>query len=330
MRRRTGAATSRTSRRWPTTEDSGVAAAPDRWSQWLGERRDAGDDGQRRVWRGRLTAIRDRVLDQAGGLDGATLLDVGCGDGLIGLEALDRVGQSGTVLFADISPALLEQAEKAASDLGLADRARFVHTDAVELGGIADGSVDVITTRSVLIYVVDKPAAFAAMHRVLRPEGRISLFEPINALMYPEPREQLWGYDIAPLVDLADQIKREYKRLSGPETQTMLDFDDRDLVRWATEAGFPEVRLTLHHEVVPGAMRATSFDTFLDGAPNPLAPTLRETIDSALDGPERQQLLDYLHSRFTTTLPIQHWAVAYLQARRSYKSTDSASGISGA
>ncbi|MBV9724791.1 MAG: methyltransferase domain-containing protein, partial [Gammaproteobacteria bacterium] len=205
-----------------------------------------------------------------------------------------------------------------------ADRARFVQTDAAELGGIADGSVDVITTRSVLIYVVDKPAAFAAMHRVLRPQGRISLFEPINALMYPEPHEQLWGYDIAPVVDLADRVKREYERLCGPATQPMRDFDNRDLVHWATQAGFPEVRLTLHHEVVPGALRATSFETFLDSAPNPLAPTLRETINSALDGSERRRLIDYLRDRFTTTLPTQHWAVAYLHALRGRQSTDAA------
>lgn len=39
-------------------------AAPDRWSQWLGGRRDAGDGRQRRVSLDRLTAIRDRVKSQ--------------------------------------------------------------------------------------------------------------------------------------------------------------------------------------------------------------------------------------------------------------------------
>jgi arsenite methyltransferase len=163
------------------------------------------------------------------------------------------------------------------------------------------------------------------MHRVLRPGGLISLFEPINALMYPEPREQLWGYDITPVIELADRVKREYERLSGPGTQPMLNFDDRDLVRWAIQAGFPDVRLTLHHEVVPGALRATTFDTFLDAAPNPLAPTLRETINHALDEAEHRQFRDYLQDQFTSTLPIQHWAVAYLQARRGHQSTNGAS-----
>jgi ubiquinone/menaquinone biosynthesis C-methylase UbiE len=38
---------------------------------------------------------------------------------------------------------------------------------------VADGSVDVVTTRSVLIYVAEKAQAFAAFARVLRPQGRI-------------------------------------------------------------------------------------------------------------------------------------------------------------
>ena len=48
---------------------------------------------------------------------------------------------------------------------------------------MADGSVDVVTTRSVLIYVKDKAAALREFYRVLKPGGRVSLFEPINVLM---------------------------------------------------------------------------------------------------------------------------------------------------
>ena len=61
---------------------------------------------------------------------------------------------------------------------------------AEDLTGIADASVDVLTTRSVLIYVAEKQHALAAFARVLRPHGRISLFEPINRLMFPEPADR--------------------------------------------------------------------------------------------------------------------------------------------
>ena len=303
-----------------------MAAEKDRWARWLTDRRDASDDAQRRVSLERLRPIRDRVLEGAGPLEGATVLDVGCGDGLIGLAALERVGPSGAVIFAEVSAALLERAEHAAHECGFGDRARFLATRAEDLNGIPDGSVDVVMTRSVLIFVADKPAAFCAMHRVLRPGGRISLFEPINRLMYPEPEHRLWGYDVTAVKDLADKVKRAYARLSDPATSSMLDFDDRDLVRHAVEAGFPDVHLTLELDVAPGAMRAASFDSFIDSAPNPLAPTLRESIDDALEPSEREQFLEHLRRMFTMTQPTQLSACAYLTAHRSTTEGSSPTG----
>lgn len=48
---------------------------------------------------------RDRVLDNARVAEGETLLDVGCGEGLIGPGALER--GAGTVIFSEISQDLL-------------------------------------------------------------------------------------------------------------------------------------------------------------------------------------------------------------------------------
>src|SRR3954466_3004776 len=93
---------------------------------------------------------------------------------------------------------------------GLSDRARLVSTRAEDLAEIPEASVDVITTRSVLIYVADKAGAFAAMRRVLRGGGRISPFEPINRLMFPEPADRFWGYEIGAVADLADKVKATF------------------------------------------------------------------------------------------------------------------------
>jgi arsenite methyltransferase len=49
-----------------------------------------------------------------------------------------------------------------------------------------------VTTRSVLIYVEDRRAAFAEFFRVLRLGGRLSIFEPINRFALPH---HLFGYD---------------------------------------------------------------------------------------------------------------------------------------
>jgi arsenite methyltransferase len=107
-----------------------MAAASDRWSEWLLGRRDGGDERQRAVSVGHLAGVRSRVLANAGPLDGATLLDVGTGDGLIGLEALERVRPAGEVIFSDISEALLEHTRAAVGLRGEAERASFVVTGA--------------------------------------------------------------------------------------------------------------------------------------------------------------------------------------------------------
>jgi len=74
--------------------------------------------------------------------------------------------------------------EEAVHDLlqRVGDRASADQLDAIE-----DASVDVVTARSVLIYLDDKQPAFTEMFRVLKPGGRISLFEPINRFGSPGP-----------------------------------------------------------------------------------------------------------------------------------------------
>jgi hypothetical protein len=57
----------------------------------------------------------------------------------------------------------------------------------------------------------------------------------------------------------------------------MLDFDERDLIVFAEDAGFANIRLTLIAEVTEEPMRQTrDWEVFLNSSPNPLAPTLRE------------------------------------------------------
>jgi ubiquinone/menaquinone biosynthesis C-methylase UbiE len=255
------------------------------------------------------------VLDQAEPLEGATVLDVGCGDGLIGLAALDRVGPRGTVVFSDISDALLEHCRGAVAARGLSDRARFVHARAEDLAAIADGSVDVATSRSVLMYVEDKPAAFASLYRVLRPGARLSAFEPINMLMFPEPPDRFWGYDVRAVSELADRVKTAFAELADPAAAVMRDFDDRDLVWLAEHAGFEPIHLECHIDVEPDSqLRVVGLDALLGSAPNPLVPSLREAVSSVLSPSERETLLAHLERAIVDQRPLRRSAVAYLVA----------------
>jgi arsenite methyltransferase len=117
----------------------------DRWAEWLAERRFGGDPETRRRVLNELNQRRDTVLDLARLAEGETLLDVGCGEGLIAFGALER--GAGRVIFTDVSNDLLALCRDRARDLDVLRRCQFVQTPADALHPIADASVDVVTTR---------------------------------------------------------------------------------------------------------------------------------------------------------------------------------------
>jgi len=143
------------------------------------------------------------------------------------------------------------------------------------------------------------------------------MFEPINRLMFPEPADRFWGYDIAAVAELGNKVKAAFDELEDPATAAMIDFDDRDLVRLAEAAGFQRIHLECHIDVDPDSpMRAISLEALLDSAPNPLAPTLRETISSSLTGPEQDRFLGQLRRAVEDGDHVRRSAVAYLAAHK--------------
>ena len=267
----------------------------DRWSRWHAVRDSGGvDEGQ--VVSARLLRAREELLSAVEPLDGATLLDVGTGDGLVGLGALDLVGTRGSVIFSDISAPLLERCREA----------------------VDDSSVEVVSARAVLVFVADKAGAFAAMHRVLRPGGRISLREVVGRLMFPEPPERFWGYDLSSVVELCLRVKAAHGELENPAFRAaMLDFDDRDLVDLARAAGFDRVHVECHIDLEPGAlMPGATLERLLESAPTSVAPTIGEAVDRALNNLERREFLTALRYAIHDGNAIRRTATARVVAHK--------------
>src|SRR5438034_4688452 len=90
----------------------------DKWAEWVLARSHANDAEQKRRSLEFLGPIRDGVLEKARINPGDVVLDVGAGDGLIAFGALPLVGESGRVIFCEVSEDLLEHCRVAAEELG--------------------------------------------------------------------------------------------------------------------------------------------------------------------------------------------------------------------
>jgi phosphoethanolamine N-methyltransferase len=102
-------------------------------------------------------------------LDGAEVLDIGCGLGAIDL-LLVRAHGAARVTGIDIERPLIERARRRVAAAGLSDR---IELRLVEPGPFpfADGAFDVVFSKDSIIHIPDKTALYGEVLRVLRPGG---------------------------------------------------------------------------------------------------------------------------------------------------------------
>jgi arsenite methyltransferase len=286
----------------------------DVWATWLRTGRDGGSAQMRATNLERLASARDRILDRAEIVAGDTVLDVGTGQGLLGLAAFARIGPTGRVIFSDVSDPSLDDCRTEVAGIAASERAGFVRASATDLDGIDTASVDVLIERAVLLFIQDRARAFAEYHRVLRPGGRLSLAEPLNSWMGIDCPGYLWGYDVTEVIDLERKIYTADQENGGTADDALLcGFDERDLVAMARDAGFLRIEALSEHSLAPPPVR-DDVEVFLDTAPNPLAPTTRALMNIALTAEEALRFTSVLRDAMREGRGERRHAMVYLRA----------------
>jgi ubiquinone/menaquinone biosynthesis C-methylase UbiE len=119
-----------------------------------------------------LEAPTDTLLDMAGVASGMRVLDLACGAGSQTLKAAERVGASGGVVAADISPTMLEHVRRRAAAAGL-DNVE-THESAAEELSVVDARFDAAISRLGLMLFAAPGEAVSAVRDVLKPGGRFA------------------------------------------------------------------------------------------------------------------------------------------------------------
>jgi ubiquinone/menaquinone biosynthesis C-methylase UbiE len=109
------------------------------------------------------------LLETVGVGEGAEVLDVASGTGVVARAAVRRVGASGRVVASDFSAAMLARSAAVELPAGSAPL-EFVEASADELP-FTDGAFDVVLCQQGLQFFPQQQAAVDEMRRVLRPGG---------------------------------------------------------------------------------------------------------------------------------------------------------------
>ena len=122
-------------------------------------------------------SFRDRIVREARLTGVETLLDLGCGTGLVALAA---TGQCARVIGLDVSEEMLRRVAGTASDV---DGLEFILGDMRRIP-LPDASVDVVTSCYAFHHLGNdgKELAAAEAFRVLRPGGRLVVVDMMFAL----------------------------------------------------------------------------------------------------------------------------------------------------
>ena len=130
---------------------------------------------------------------------GQTVLDVGCGTGIVARTAADLVAPVGSVTGLDLNEAMLTVARRVRPDLD------WRQGDACALP-FDEQTFDVVLSQMALMFVPDRTAALREMGRVAKHEGTVGL-------LVPSELERQVAF--APFLDIA-------ARHAGPEALSLM------------------------------------------------------------------------------------------------------------
>lgn len=107
---------------------------------------------------------------------GGSALDVAAGSGDLSEGMARQVGSTGRVVVTDINSSMLQRGRARLIDAGLVGNVVYLQADAEKLP-LAPRLFDCVAVGFGLRNVTDKTAALAAIHRVLKPGGRVLILE---------------------------------------------------------------------------------------------------------------------------------------------------------
>jgi len=121
--------------------------------------------------------------------EGVTVMDIGCGPGMVPIPLAKMVGSSGKVIAVDIQPEMLDIVRKKSENLDLASRITFYRNFPDSLG--LTEQADFILSFWMVHEEPDQVRFFKEVRGLLKPGGKYLMVEPVIEVREPAFRESV-------------------------------------------------------------------------------------------------------------------------------------------
>ena len=210
------------------------------WTQWLKQTRFAGQTPemveQTTKW---LEAVRDVILVYADIKQHETVIDIGCGTGLLAFKALELQDCKGKVIFSDKFQDCLDDCQAILNEAGVTEGYEMLLSPCEHIAMQAS-TVHKALMRSVLVHIVHKQPAISEIFRILKPGGKFCAFEPII-----RSNTRYWEILDPMHIEKYEDFKRVENEIMENPIDSLCNFDEDTLRTNLDIAGFtiPEVKI---------------------------------------------------------------------------------------
>jgi ubiquinone/menaquinone biosynthesis C-methylase UbiE len=209
-------------------------------------------------YRGRdeaFVGMREEYLSRLNIAPEASVLDLGCGTGVVARALAARDTFPRRIVGVDYSEDLIDAARRFAREEGVGDRVEFRVGDALSLED-ADEAFDVVILHTLVSHVPDPVAAISEAGRVVRPGGDVAIFDGDYASLTLATGEHEVDSEMVHAILTAvvanPYVMREVPSILRKANLGLVDF----IANVLAEAGEAAFFLNLAESYVPMAVRA--------------------------------------------------------------------------
>lgn len=266
------------------------------WTQWLKQNRFAGQTPemieQTTKW---LEAVRDVILIYAEIMPHETIIDIGCGTGLLAFKALELQDCKGKVIFSDKFQDCLDDCKKILDASGVTEGYEMLLSPCEHIA-LPESSVHKALMRSVLVHITHKQPAINEIYRILKPGGKFCAFEPVI-----RSNTRYWQILDPIYIEKYEDFKRIENEIMENPLDSLCNFDEDTLRTNLEIADFSDCDVKIQEVASRYIVQPNMVPEWFNNPPSPGQPSTKERylryFDEATVDKYMQDVQNYLTGR---------------------------------